>query len=105
MKFLTAINLNQNELQNAKVQNLGTDPSGLVSGNAGQIWYNTTDNHAKVWNGSAADYLTNVLETISVDSTLSATPSGKNVALAVQVYLAGARFAIEYRPLLEVLAV
>lgn len=83
MKFLTAINLNQNELQNAKVQNLGSDPSGLVSGNAGQIWYNSTDNHAKVWNGSSVDYLSNILETISVDSNLTATPSGKNVALAV----------------------
>lgn len=85
MKYLTAIDLNNNELQNAKVQNLGTDPAGLVSGNAGRIWYNTTDNHAKVWNGTAVDYLSNLLETISVDATLTATPSGKNVALAVQV--------------------
>jgi hypothetical protein len=85
MKYLTAIDLNNNEIQNAKVQNLGTDPSGLVSGNAGRVWYNSTDNHAKVWNGTAVDYLSNLLETISVDATLTATPSGKNVALAVQV--------------------
>lgn len=83
MKFLTAINLNQNEIQNAKVQNLASDPSGLVSGNAGQLWYNSTDNHVKVWNGSGVDYLSNLLETISVDANLTATPSGKNVALAV----------------------
>lgn len=39
-KFLTDINLSQNELQNAAVQNLSTAPANGV---AGQIYYNTTD--------------------------------------------------------------
>lgn len=40
MQFLTNINLSQNELQNAVIQNLGGSPS---LGKEGQIYYNTTD--------------------------------------------------------------
>lgn len=48
--FLTGINLNKNELQNARIQNLATNPTtGLV---AGQFYYNTTDNVLRVYNGS-----------------------------------------------------
>ena len=43
--FLTGINLNQNELQNAQIQNLTTDPS---SPKLGQLYYNTTTNKLRV---------------------------------------------------------
>lgn len=50
-KFLTNLDLNSNELLNAIVQNLATDP---VYGEAGQIYFNTADQVLKIYNGSAS---------------------------------------------------
>jgi len=51
LQYLTDINLNKNELQNAVIQKLGTDPSSGLT--AGWIIYNTSDNQLKLYNGSA----------------------------------------------------
>jgi len=52
LSYLTDINLNQNELQNGVVQNLGTAPGSPVEG---QIYYNSTggDKQLYFYNGSA----------------------------------------------------
>ena len=51
MKFVSNIDLQKNELQNAVVQNLPSDPSTDVS-KEGQVYYNTTDQKLKQFNGT-----------------------------------------------------
>lgn len=49
MKYITNIDLNKNELQNARVQNLATAPSNPVTG---QIYFNTTDHTGYIYDGT-----------------------------------------------------
>ena len=49
-KYLTPIDLNKLELQNARIQNLATPPS---SPTVGQIYFDTVDKVIKTWDGTA----------------------------------------------------
>lgn len=50
LKFGGHINLQQNEIQNAVIQNLSTAPSNAK---IGQEYYNTTTNQKLIWNGTS----------------------------------------------------
>lgn len=50
--FLVDLNLNKNELQNAVIQNLASDPSNPKKG---QTYFNTTTNRFRVYTGSSWD--------------------------------------------------
>ena len=49
-KFLTPIDLTKLELQNARIQNLGTPPG---SPGIGQIYFDTNLGYLRVWDGTA----------------------------------------------------
>jgi hypothetical protein len=83
MKFLTVLDLQKNELQNAVIQNLATDPSTPVQG---QIYYNTASDAIKVYDGAAWVTLATgggTVTSVSASSPLAST-GGNTPTISIQ---------------------
>jgi hypothetical protein len=74
-KFLTDVDLNQNELQYAVIQNLNTDP--IVS-TTGQIYYNT--NISKLRLKTAAGWITIATGTITIPTLQDVVNAGNGIS-------------------------
>ena len=82
-KFLTNLDLQKNELQNATVQNLATPPSSPVQG---QIYYDTVADAIKVYDGAAWQTLATgggTVTSVSASSPLSST-GGNTPTISIQ---------------------
>lgn len=75
--FLTDLNLNQNELQNAVIQNLASDPSNPYPG---QTYFNTTTNRFRVYNGTTWDEMGTGGGTVTSIAAQNATNGGLTVS-------------------------
>lgn len=71
-KFLVSINLNQNELQNARIQNLATPPASPAEG---QIYFDTTagDKSIYFWDGTTWIDVGGDLRSVSAGTGISVT--------------------------------
>lgn len=82
MKLLVNLDLSNNQLLNAKLQQLGADIT--AAGNTGVIFYNTVGNVVKVSNGTTIDTLTNLLESVSGTGAISVSAvSGKSQTISI----------------------
>lgn len=80
-KWFNGLNLQQNQLENAVIQNLASDPS---SGKAGQIYYNTTDNGYRYYNGTAwVSISADAIKSIVAGNGLTSSMSGNAVTLTL----------------------
>jgi hypothetical protein len=78
VQILNNLNLSKNEIQNARIQNLGTAPGSPVTG---QVYFDTTLGYARIYNGTAwqradaSGAVTSVGATAPIQSSGGTTPT------------------------------
>jgi len=75
-KVLTDINMTQNEVQNAALQNLASDPSNPV---AGQVYFNTTTEKFRIFDGTVWQEMGTGGGTVTSVGVANATNGGLTV--------------------------
>ena len=86
INFLNTVDLNQNQLNKAALQNLATDPSGAGSGVEGQVYFNTVSQTIRVYREilPATDPKTFEWSSISGDvSSVTASTANNRKGIAV----------------------
>lgn len=71
--FYVDINLQGNQIKKVRLEALSTDPAGLGTGDEGRMYYNTSTNKIKTWNGASWDITGNDLLHGDVVSTVDGT--------------------------------
>ena len=85
INYLNTVNLNQNQLEQAAIQNLTSDPA---SGVLGQVYYNTVNSELKICT-TAGSPTGAVWTTVDADNITYDLSSAANATAGVDVILAG----------------
>lgn len=70
------------EARNKKEHVLGADPS-LTAADGGRTWWRSDNGQFRGWDGAAAQTLTNIIESIVGDGTISPALVGKQVTISI----------------------